>query len=54
MLYVSGLEFYKTSTGIRKEILIGEGIPQKTIFTETLKKIRYVFPHVDPLQRTRI
>ena len=51
MLYVSGLEFYKTSTGIRKEILIGEGIPQKTIFTETLKKIRYVFPHVDPSKK---
>ena len=48
MLYVSGLEFYKTSTEIRKEILISEGIPQKTIFTESLKKIRYVFPHADP------
>ena len=48
MLYVSGLEYYKTTSGIRKEILISEGIPQKTIFTESLKKIRYVFPHADP------
>jgi hypothetical protein len=48
MLYVSGLEVYKTSSGIRKEILISEGVPQKTIFTESFKKIRYVFPHADP------
>lgn len=48
MLYVSGLEYYKTTSGIRKEILISEGVPQKTIFTESLKKIRYVFPHADP------
>ena len=42
ILYISAHEFYKTSNRRIKEILISEDIPQKTIFIETLKKIRYV------------
>lgn len=48
MLYVSGIELYPEDSGIRKEILISEGVPQKFIFFDNIKKVRYVYPHADP------
>ena len=48
MLYVSGIDLYPEDSGIRKEILISEGVPQKFIFFQDIKKIRYVYPHADP------
>ena len=41
MLYVSGIDLYPEDSGIRKEILISEGVPQKFIFFQDIKKIRY-------------
>ena len=54
MLYVSGFDLYPDDLGIRKEILISEGVPQKFVFFDAIKKIRYVYPHVDPSKNFNI
>ena len=48
MIYVSGLEIYPNYSGIRKEILVSEGIPQRIIFQNDLTKVRYLYPHSNP------
>ena len=50
MLYVSGVESYEDDSGVRKEILVSEGVPQRMIFSEPIKRVRYVFPHAQPNQ----
>ena len=48
MIYVSGLEITQDSNANeQKEILIGEGIPQKVTFDNGLKRIKYVYPVPD-------
>ena len=47
MLYVSGLDISKDEHKQKRHIMIGEGIPQKIIFTDTIKKIRYAYPIID-------
>jgi hypothetical protein len=47
MVYVSALELYKEDSAIRKEILVSEGVPQKILFEDVVKKVRYIYPHVD-------
>ena len=44
MLYVSGLEITKENSLYHKELLVGEGVPQKAIFEDGLTKVRYVYP----------
>ena len=48
MVYVSSMEIYNNDTGIRKEILVNEGVPQRISFEENLKSVRYLYPHADP------
>ncbi len=48
MVYVSALEVYNASSGIRKEILVSEGVPQRTLFEDNLYIMRYVYPHANP------
>ena len=47
MVYVSSYEIYKNDSGIRKEILVSEGVPQRISFEPKLKIMRYVYPHVN-------
>jgi len=48
MIYVSGFEIYNTDSGVRKEILLSEGVPHLVHFDPDLKIMRYVYPHADP------
>jgi len=48
MIYVSGFEIYNTNSGVRKEILLSEGVPHLVHFDPDLKMMRYVYPHADP------
>ena len=48
MIYVSGLEIYDNNSGVRKEILLSEGVPHLVHFDPDLKIMRYVYPHADP------
>ena len=48
MVYVSALEIYNASSGIRKEILVSEGVPQRTLFEDNLYTMRYIYPHANP------
>ena len=48
MVYVGSLEIYKNTSGIRKEILVSEGVPQRVSFEDNLHIIRYVYPHANP------
>ena len=43
MVYASGLEI-TSNPQEERDLLLGEAIPQKVKFDETLKKIRYVYP----------
>ena len=43
MLYVSALELTKENSSIQKELLIEDGVPQRIIFENELKKIRYIY-----------
>ena len=54
MVYVSGLEFYDEASGIRKEILVSEGVPQKVLFEEGIKNVRYIYPHVNPTKNLTV
>jgi len=47
MLYVSGLELTDSNSPVQKELLVGEGIPQKIIFENEIKKVRFLYPHAD-------
>ena len=48
MLYVTGLEITQKDDPInQKEILMSEGVPQKTIFQYKLSKIKYIYPNPD-------
>jgi len=47
MIYVAGLEMYNKESGIRKEILVSEGVPQRTLFEDNLRIMRYVYPHAN-------
>ena len=48
MVYVSGLEMYDSASDIRKEILVSEGVPQKVLFEDGIKNVRYIYPHTNP------
>ena len=48
MIYVSGLEMYNTNSGVRKEILLSEGVPHLVHFDPDLKIMRYIYPHAEP------
>ena len=48
MIYVSGFEIYEPGSGIRKEILLSEGVPHLVHFDPDLAIMRYVYPHADP------
>ena len=49
MLYVNALQITKDSNSpAQKDILIGEGVPQKTIFQNGVNKIRYIYPNANP------
>ena len=48
MVYVSGFEIYDTNSGVRKEILLSEGVPHLVHFVDDLTVMRYVYPHADP------
>ena len=54
MVYVSGLEYYDEASGIRKEILVSEGVPQKVLFEEGIKNVRYIYPHVNPTKNLTV
>ena len=46
MLYVSGLEITDDAhSSIQKEILIGDGIPQRAFFNHGLKKLKFIYPN---------
>ena len=48
MLYVTGLEITQKDDSIsQKEILMSEGVPQRTIFQHKLSKIKYIYPNPD-------
>lgn len=47
MLYVSALELTKENSSIQKELLIGDGVPQRIIFEDGFNKIRYIYPILD-------
>ena len=49
MLYVNALQLTKDNNSpAQKEILIGEGVPQKTVFQSGVNKIRYIYPNAEP------
>ena len=43
MLYVSALELTRENSVIQKGLLIEDGVPQRIIFEDELKKIRYIY-----------
>ena len=46
MLYVSGLEITDDAhSTLQKEILIGDGIPQRAFFNHGLKKMKFIYPN---------
>ena len=46
MLYVSGLEITDDAhSNLQKEILIGDGIPQRAFFNHGLKKLKFIYPN---------
>ena len=48
MLLVSGLEITQEKDSIaQKDILISDGIPQRTVFQHRLNKIKYIYPNPD-------
>ena len=47
MVYISALEIYEKNSGIRKEILISEGVPQRVIYENDLDIMRYLFTNPD-------
>ena len=49
MLYVNVLQLTKDNNSpAQKEILIREGVPQKTVFLSGVNKIRYIYPNPEP------
>ena len=52
MLYVSALELTKENSSIQKELLIGDGVPQRIIFENGFNKI--VVPNVTNNTKTRL
>ena len=48
MLLVSGLEITQEKDSIaQKDILISDGVPQRTVFQHKLNKIKYIYPNPD-------
>ena len=48
MLLVSGLEITQEKDSFaQKDILISDGVPQRTVFQHNLNKIRYIYPNPD-------
>jgi hypothetical protein len=54
MLYVSGVEIMPVNSPVEKEILIGEGIPQRVLFENEMQKIRYIYPIVDLVKNVTV
>ena len=48
MILVSGLEITQEKDSIaQKDILISDGVPQRTVFQHKLNKIKYIYPNPD-------
>ena len=55
MLYVNALQITKDpSSKAQKQILIADGVPQKMIFQNDVKRVRYIYPNADPSKNIAI